>query len=67
MRVPRMNRSDTRVAFKVRWVVGQDSVDPVDLHPSDEPSVMNLNAFNGAFDDEHSPFGIDNRGCRAKG
>ena len=66
MRIPRMDRSDTSVAVKVKWVVGQDSVDPVDLHPSDEPSVMGLNAFYGVFDDGHSSFGINSRGVVQK-
>ena len=62
MCVARMNRCDTRVAFEVRWIVGKDSVDSVDLHPGDEPRVMNLNALHCILDDELSPFGIDSRG-----
>jgi hypothetical protein len=51
-----MNDGDAGVAFEVRRVVRKDAVDAVDLHPSHEPSVMNLNSLYFMLDDELSPF-----------
>ena len=62
-----MNGRDAGVAFKIPLVVGQDAVDPVDLHPSHKSRVVNLDPFYFVLDEELSPCRIDRRGIVQEG
>src|SRR5258708_23699835 len=62
-----MNGGDAGVAFKLPLVVGQDAVDPVDLHPSHKSRVVNLNPFHFMLDEELSPFRIHRSGIAQRG
>src|SRR5216684_7749393 len=62
-----MYGGDAGVAFKIPLVVGQDAVDPVDLHPSHKSRVVNLNPFHFMLDEELSPFRIHRSGIAQRG